>query len=213
MRLTRFLPLGLCLALLAACQTNDLKEPPPPLGDFVLGLNIVVVDNPQTVAISRKADPDELKTALTKAIQNRFGRYEGSRIYNLGVSVDAYMLAPPGVPVLVRPQSALIITATVWDDATQKKLNPEGKQITVLEKLDADTAIGSGWTRNKHKQIEVLSYNAALAIQKWLLSHPEWFSAPAPVPAPAAKPKPNAKPNAKPLHPVPRPLDFPSTNG
>ena len=129
--------------------------------------------------------------------------------------IDGYALAPPGVPVLVRPQSAFIITANIWDDASQKKLNEKGEQMTVLEKLDADTAIGSGWTRNKHKQIEVLAYNSALAIQNWLLKHPEWFDLP-PVPAdgtaaPAAAAKPKQDPAA--LRPPPRPLDFPASNG
>ena len=219
MRLARLLPFGLALGLLAACQSNDLAEPPVPLGDFVLGLNIVVAENPQTVPVSRVATPEELKAGLEKAIADRFGRYEGSRIYNLGVSIDGYALAPPGVPVLVRPQSAFIITANIWDDATQTKLNAEAEQITVLEKLDADTAVGSGWTRDKNQQIEVLSYNAALAIQNWLLEHPEWFDLPplssdaadgtgATPPRPAA---PTQDPAA--LRPKPRPLDFSALNG
>jgi hypothetical protein len=219
MRLLHILFLGFGLTQLAACQTNDLMEPPAPLGDFVLGLNIVVAENPQTVPVSRIASPEQLKAGLTKAIDERFGRYDGTRIYNLGVSIDGYALAPPGVPVLVRPQSALIITANIWDDATQTKLNPEGKQLTVLEKLDADTAIGSGWTRNKDMQIQILSYNAAKAIENWLADNPEWFDLP-PLPsdgteAATTKPTSAAKPKQTPaaLRPKPRPLDFPLPNG
>ena len=215
MRLLRLLTLGLGLLFLAGCQTDDLMEPPAPLGDFVLGLNIVVAENPQTVPISRVATPEELQAGLTKAIDKRFGRYEGSRIYNLGVSIDGYALAPPGVPLLIRPQSALIVTATIWDDATQTKLNPEAKQLTVLEKLDGDTAIGSGWTRNKTEQIDILSYNVAKSIENWLLDNPEWFDLP-PLPAdgkaaPTAPAKPVQNPAA--LRPKPRPLDFPPANG
>jgi hypothetical protein len=59
--------------------------------------------------------------------------------------------------------------------------------------------IGSGLTRTKAKQMEVLSYNAAKRVEQWLLDHPEWFGMPVtkpsgtdapsvvsiPVPAPA----------------------------
>lgn len=220
MRLFRFLALTVGLFGLAGCQTNDLMEPPVDLGDFVLGLNIVVVDQPTTVPISRVAEDEEIKSAMTKAIQDRFGRYEGNRIYNLGISVDGYALAPPGVPVLLKPQSAFIITASIWDDATQTKLNTEAKQITVLEKLDADTAIGSGWTRDKKKQLEILSYNAAKAVENWLLENPEWFDLPADgKAAPAAGATEKAAPKAAPvqnpaaIRPMPRPLDFPVSNG
>ena len=32
----------MALGLLAACQSNDLKQPPVPLGDFALGVNVAV---------------------------------------------------------------------------------------------------------------------------------------------------------------------------
>jgi hypothetical protein len=41
--------------VLAACGRNDLEDPPVPLGDFALGLNIAVADNAQKVPISRDA--------------------------------------------------------------------------------------------------------------------------------------------------------------
>ncbi len=178
MRVLRFLGFGLALSVLAACQTNDLKEPPPPLGDFVLGLNIAVADNVQKVPISRDADPKDWEAAVKKAVAARFGRYDGSRIYNIGLSIDAYALAPPGIPLVVSPKSVLVVTANIWDDATGVKLNPEGKQMTIFEGASPDTMIGSGLTQNKQKQMETLSYNAAKAVEKWLVDHPEWFALP-----------------------------------
>ncbi len=178
MRMLRFLGFSAALAVLAACQTNDLKEPPPPLGDFVLGLNIAVADNVQKVPISRDADPKEWEAAVKKAVADRFGRYDGNRIYNIGISIDAYALAPPGIPIVVSPKSVLVVTANIWDDATATKLNPEGKQLTIFEGASPDTVIGSGLTQNKQKQMEILSYNAAKAVEKWLLEHPEWFDLP-----------------------------------
>mgnify|MGYP000119590380 CR=1 FL=1 len=188
MRFLRFLAVGVGLSLLAACQSNDLKEPPVPLGDFALGLNIAVADNIQKVPISREASKEEWQAAIQKAIADRFGRYEGSKLYNIGISIDAYALAPPGVPLVLKPKSVLVITANIWDDAAQKKLNPEGKQLTIFEHMSAETVIGSGVTQTKAKQMEVLSYNAAKAVEKWLLEHPEWFGLPPKPPAPPAPP-------------------------
>lgn len=181
----RILAVGLSLALLGACQKNDLKEPPVPLGDFALGLNIVVADNVQKVPISRDTTPQAWEASVKKAVQDRFGRYQGTKLYNIGISVDGYALAPPGIPLVLKPKSVLVVTANIWDDAAQKKLNPEGKQFTIFEKLSPETFIGSGITQSKQKQMEVLSYNAAKKVEGWLLEHPEWFGLP---PLPKHKP-------------------------
>lgn len=163
---------------LSGCQTNDLKEPPVPLGDFALGHNIVVTSNMQKVAISRKATPEQWEKSLEQAMEDRFGRYEGAKLYNIGISVDAYALAPPGVPLVLSPKSALGVTVTIWDDAAQKKLNEEGKQIIVMEKMSGETVVGSGLTKSAAQQMDTLSYNAAKAVEGWLLEHPEWFGLP-----------------------------------
>jgi hypothetical protein len=165
---------------LMACQKSDLDEPPVPLGDFYLGLNVAVADNVQMVPISRPATADEWELAVEKAIEDRFGRYDGNKNYNIGISVDGFALAPPGIPLVFSPKSVLVITANVWDDAAEKKLNVEGKQFTIFEKLSGETAIGSGLTQTKAKQMEVLSYNAAKAVEGWFLDHPEWFDIPQP---------------------------------
>ena len=178
MMLLRRLALVLGVTLLAACQSNDLLEPPEPLGDFALGLNIVVVDNLQMVPLSRKATPEQWKAAVTKAIDDRFGRYDGPKLYNLGISLDAYALAPPGIPVVLKPKSVLAITANIWDDASATKLNPEGDKFTIFEKTSAETLVGSGLTQSKQKQMEILAYNAAKRIETWLLDNPEWFGLP-----------------------------------
>lgn len=176
---TRLLVSGLALSFLAACARNDLSEPPVPLGDFALGLNIVVTDKAEKVPISREATPAEWKESMTKAIADRFGRYNGTKLYNLGISVDAYALAPPGIPLIAAPKSVIVITANIWDDAARQKLNPEGEQFTVFEGMNGETLIGTGLTRSREKQMEALSYNAAKRVETWLLEHPEWFGMPA----------------------------------
>ena len=62
----------------------------------------------------------------------------------------------------------MILRATVWDDAAGEKLNPEPKEITVLEAVNPDTVVGSGLTQSKEVQLENLSVNAALQIEKWM---------------------------------------------
>ena len=178
MRFAPMIALCLGLPLLAACQTSDLKEPPVPLGEFALGLNVAVADNVQKVPISREATPEAWEAAMKKAVDDRFGRYQGSKLYNIGISIDAYALAPPGVPLVLNPKSVLVITANVWDDAAQKKLNAEGKQLTIFEKMSPETMIGSGVTQSKQKQMEILSYNAVKKVEEWFLQNPEWFGLP-----------------------------------
>ena len=166
-------------ALLAACQKNDLAEAPVPLGNFALGLNIVVADNMKKVPISRPATVEEWETAMIKAVDARFSRYSGTKLYNIGISVDGFALAPPGIPVVAAPKSVLVITANIFDDAAGKKLNAEGAQFTIFESFSGETVIGSGLTRSREKQMEILSYNAAKRVEEWILENPEWVGLPA----------------------------------
>ncbi len=171
----RLLATLFCLPLLMACATQDLSGPPAPLGQFVMGHNIVVTTNMQKVPISREATGAEWEAALEQAMEDRFGRYDGDRIYNFGIAIDAYALAPPGIPIVAAPKSVLAITANVWDDGKELKLNAEGKQMIVFEGFSGESVIGTGITRTKEQQMAALAFNAALAVERWLLEHPEWF--------------------------------------
>ncbi|MDO9637224.1 MAG: hypothetical protein Q7J44_01625 [Pseudotabrizicola sp.] len=200
----RLFGIGLCLTLLLGCAKNDLADPPVPLGDFALGLNIVVTDKTEKVPISRNATGEEWQSAMKKAVDARFGRYQGTKLYNIGISVDGYALAPPGIPVVAAPKSILVITANIWDDAAGQKLNADGKQITVFESLSGETVIGTGLTRNKQEQMDALSYNAVKRVEEWLLQNPEWFGLP-PRPVPGAAVAPTVV-SAPVPGPVPRPV-------
>ena len=171
--------LGFLLFGLAACTLPaDMDAPQVDMGDFDLGFNIVVVNEPQVGPYSRKATDEEWKTALTEAIDERFGGYDGDKLYHIGVKMDAYVLARPGIPVVFRPQSILVLTVNIWDDAAQAKLNEEEKVLTIYEGVSADSIIGSGLTRNKKQQMQLLVNNAAKAIQDWILENPEWVGLP-----------------------------------
>jgi hypothetical protein len=176
----------LAVGVLAACGAADLDAPPVPLGDFALGLNVAVADNAQRVPISREATAEEWEAAMEAAVEERFGRYDGTRLFNIGISIDGYALAPPGIPVVAAPVSVLVVTANVWEDATQTRLNAEGKQLTVFEDISGETVIGTGLTRTKDEQMAALSQSAARAVEQWFLQNPGWFGISAAAPVVAA---------------------------
>ena len=174
-------------ALLAACTAPSPEDPLEDLGAFRLGHNVVVASKMQMGPVSRKATEEEWVAALTDAVADRFGRYDGDQLYHLGISVEGYMLAPPGLPVVYNPKSALIINVTVWDDAAGKKLNEEVEQFTIFETpTGGSLLVGSGHERTKEEQMQGLARNAVARVEAWMVEmHAEhgWF---APRPDPAA---------------------------
>ncbi|MHA7887635.1 MAG: hypothetical protein ACX937_09750 [Roseicyclus sp.] len=175
-RLNRFAPIALLVALAACAAPDPATDELPSMGNFRLGHNIVVADNMQQVPPSRDATAEQWVTILTSEIDRRFGEYEGERLYHIGIAVDGYALAPPGVPLVLNPRSILVLSVNVWDDALGQKLHEEPEQILVMEGASAETAIvGSGFTRTAEEQMQVLARNAARRIQQWMLTNPEWF--------------------------------------
>ncbi|PTX57268.1 hypothetical protein C8N43_1935 [Litoreibacter ponti] len=171
--------------LLSACAVPDPDtEEQVDLGDFSLGHNVVVTKNAQKIGPSRTATPEEWEELLEAEMERRFGRYEGEKLYHIGINLDGYALAVPGVPVVLSPKSALVISLTVWDDAAEKKLNEPPRQMTILEQFDGNTIFGSGLTQNRDKQMKNLAANMTKAVQRYLLANREWFGAP---PDPEAK--------------------------
>lgn len=204
---------GLCgaLALVAACGagSRDLDQPPEPLGDFRLGYAIVVDKNAQMVPPSRKAEPGEWEAALKKALEDRFARYEGDRLYHIALNVDGYALAVPGVPVVLAPKSILVVSANLWDDAAGKKMHEKPEQLSVFEELSGDTVVGSGLTRTREEQIQSLAENMAKQVERWLVDNREaWFAYDPATAAPQAEPEVSAT-EASPdtARPAPRPTD------
>lgn len=174
------------IVLLAACTNpNDLDQAPVDLGDFRLGHNVVVASKMTRGPLSREASEEEWKEAMTSAIDERFGRYEGDKLYHLGVSVEGYVLAQPGIPLVASPNSVLIVLLTVWDDAAGGKLNTPPEQITIMETISGNTILGSGLTQSKEVQMRNLSRNAAKQIENFLVrrrASEGWFgAAPGPV--------------------------------
>jgi hypothetical protein len=191
----RALALTVSLGLFAACApTTQVTEPKKDLGDFALGFAVVNTANDQKVPISREATDEEWKAALVRALEARFRRYEGTKLYNIGIAVDGYALAPPGVPLVVKPKSILVASAVLFDDATATQLNMEGRQFTAFERRSTDTFIGSGLTRTKEEQIEELAFVFAKRVEEWLYENRDWFGVkvdrPRTAPAPTVVSKP-----------------------
>jgi hypothetical protein len=141
------------------------------MGDFRLGLAIVVAETAQRIPPSRPASREELKATLTQEIERRFGGYDGGRAYHVAVSIDGFSLAPPGIPVVLTPKSILVVTANLWTaDPQEKVLGPE--QLLVFE--GADTLIlGSGLVKDREAQLRTLARNMAFKLQGWILRRPD----------------------------------------
>ncbi|MEE9426786.1 MAG: hypothetical protein V3V25_01440 [Paracoccaceae bacterium] len=167
------------LAILAGCSLPaDVSEPPVAMGDFRFGHNIVVVDEPEKGPLSRTQTDEAWQAALSTAMDQRFGSYDGDKFYHIGIKMDAYVLALPGVPVVFKPKSVLVVTVNMWDDAAGEKVNEEAKALTIFEGLSGESLIGSGLTQSKEKQMVKLANNMAKAIQDWILENPEWVGLP-----------------------------------
>lgn len=166
-----------CAFVLAGCASmgEDLTQREP-MGEFLLGHNIVVAKGAEIGPLSREATPEEWQEIVSNAIDARLGGYDGTQYYHVAVKVEGYILAIPGVPVVAAPKSALIITATVWDDAAGGKINEEPKQFTVFESVRPETVFSSGLTLSKQQQMEDLAQNAARAVHNWMLENKAWFA-------------------------------------
>ena len=149
-----------------------------PIGEFRVGHTVVVGKDMVQGPLSREADPQKIIDAIKQATSERLSFYDGSQYYHVAVKIDAYVLAQPGVPLVLSPKSALILQLSVWDNATQTRI-AEPEHITLLENLTAKTLIGSGLTQSAEAQIENLAQTAAKRIERWLRDKHEaqgWFA-------------------------------------
>ncbi|WP_296417882.1 hypothetical protein [Pseudooctadecabacter sp.] len=170
-----------CLLILTACGglRDDLTQTPDPIGTFRLGHNIAVVNEPVQGPFSRTVEDAAWQAAMTAAVNDRLGlaRFDGSAFYHVGVAVEGYVLAQPGIPLVYSPRSVLIFSVNFFEDATQTKLNDEAIQLTVFEPCCTVPFLGSGLTRSAEEQMEGLSFSAARAIERTMRQNGAWFGA------------------------------------
>ncbi|MBO6853891.1 MAG: hypothetical protein JJ872_09025 [Marivivens sp.] len=167
----------IAMLILVACGAprDDLSGVPDPVGRFLLGHTIVVAPNMQVGPMSREASSDIWIGAVKGAVQDRLGRYEGDAYYHVAMSLQGYVLAEPGIPILYAPNSVLIFEVTFYEDATQTKLNEEPIQITVFEPCCRIPLIGSGITLSAEEQMDGLAFNAARAVERTIRENGDWF--------------------------------------
>lgn len=166
--------------LLSACSSSkeDFSRPLVPIGNFRLGQVIGQANSePRKGLLSREASRDEWVSAITLAFNERFERYQGSAYFHLGVTAHAYILAKPGIPILASPKSILIFSVVVVEDSSGKLLTPKPHKMTVVEQINGNSVIGSGYTLSKEEQLNGLAYQAALMTESWLRKQ-RWFDGP-----------------------------------
>lgn len=165
------------LALLTACARDDLTDMPEPLGQFRLGHNVVYVGEPQQGPFSRDATNAQWQAAMMQAVDDRFNamRFSGEKYYHIGIAVEGYVLAQPGIPLIYSPKSILIISVNFFEDATQTKLNDEAIRLTVFEACCTIPLLGSGLTKSADEQMEALAFNAARAVERTMRENADWF--------------------------------------
>jgi hypothetical protein len=169
-----------CLLFLAACSspTQDFQTKLVPIGNFRLGQIVPRADAELTKGpLSRTASHEEWVAAVNGAFKDRFSRFDGGSYYHLGITVNGYILAKPGIPIIVAPKSVLIFRVIVLEDHTGKVLTEKPYQITVIEQLKVSSLLGSGYTSSREQQINNLAQQAALSTETWLRRQP-WFEGP-----------------------------------
>jgi len=175
----RFALLAAVAVLLSACETPvDVTSAAArePLGDFKLGFAVAYADNAEKGPLSRDASEEEWETAIKAELQRVFGGYEGTRYYHLSLTVNGYVLAQPGIPVVASPKSALIVSLFVWDDKTQTKL-VEDEQFTITENLTGRSILGSGLTKSREEQLDELTKLAVGKVYDYLRENKQLFNA------------------------------------
>jgi len=168
--------------ILSACASPpDLSQPADPIGDFRMGHNIVVARDTMMGPLSREATEEELEAGLRAAIEERLRRYDGDGLYHVGVRVEAYVLAQPGIPIVLSPRSILLLALNIWDNQTQERINEEPIRITAFEGANTGVPfIPSGLVKSKEEQLRNLSISAAQEIEELLRENEETWFAPKP---------------------------------
>jgi hypothetical protein len=187
------------LLLLAACGETQLYEEAEDLGDFRMRVSFVYTDKALKWPLSRAAEPSDWNAPLERAMNARFSRYDGAGLYDVAVTLEGFLLATGGIPVLVNPKSVAVVNVFVYD-VNAKTYLVKKHQMQVFEDTTGESVIiGSGYSRTKKEQIEGLSLRIVDELEEYMAEqHKEngWFGKPGAntQATPASKP---AEPEAK----------------
>ena len=174
----RTLALLASMVLLAACEETQLDEAKEDLGDFNMRVSFVYTDKALQWPLSRSAEPSEWNEPIERALEARLGRYDGAGKYDVAVTLEGYLLATGGIPVLVNPKSAAVVNVFVYDGTTKSYLVRE-HQMQIFEDTTGESAIiGSGYSRTKAEQIDGLALKIVDGLEEYMAEqHAEngWF--------------------------------------
>ncbi|WP_278924169.1 MULTISPECIES: hypothetical protein [Pseudophaeobacter] len=174
----RTLALLASMVLLAACEETQLDEAKEDLGDFNMRVSFVYTDKALQWPLSRSAEPSEWNEPIERALEARLGRYDGAGKYDVAVTLEGYLLATGGIPVLVNPKSAAVVNVFVYDVTTKSYLVRE-HQMQIFEDTTGESAIiGSGYSRTKAEQIDGLALKIVDGLEEYMAEqHAEngWF--------------------------------------
>lgn len=154
--MTRIIALFAALSLLVACGETRLDEAPEDLGAFQARIVHVYTEKALQWPMSRSADHSEWTDPIKSALETRLRRYEGGQQYDVAVTLEGFMLAPAGVPVLFSPKSVVVVNVFVYD-VEQERFLAKKHQMEIFESTTGESAlVGSGHARSKQEQIQGL---------------------------------------------------------
>ena len=164
----RILALLASMVLLAACEETQLNEAKEDLGDFNMRVSFVYTDKALQWPLSRAAEPSEWNEPIERALEARLGRYSGSGKYDVAITLEGFLLATGGIPVLVNPKSAAVVNVFVYDVTTKTYLLKE-HQMKIFEDTTGESAIiGSGYSRTKTEQIDGLALKIVDGLEEYM---------------------------------------------
>lgn len=156
------------LLMLAACGATQLDETPEDLGAFKARVLHVYTEKALQWPLSRDAEPSEWQEPMERTLTARLGRYQGGQEYDVAVTLEGFMLAPGGVPIVFSPKSVAVVNVFVYDVAGKRFL-AEKVQMEVFEDTTGESALlGSGHSRSKQEQIDGLALNIADKIEEYI---------------------------------------------
>ena len=160
------------------CSISDYPSdinPVEPIGNFKLGHLVVKADNTQKGFFSRDASEQILENTLKKKLSNSLSKQNGNHFFHISVVVSGYILAKPGIPIILSPKSILIVDVSIFDDESEQKVFDKPKRFSVFESLSSNTLIGSGLTLTAEEQLDNLTTIATYKISQWLVSNKDVF--------------------------------------
>ena len=164
----RWAVLASVMLVLTGCAETQIDEAPESLGEFKLRVNYAFADKAVQGPVSRDATPAEWTAAIEQAVDQRLARYQGTQEYDIGISLEGFMLAPPGVPILMNPRSTAIVRVNLYD-VERKEFLAKAHQMQVFEDTSGESAlVGSGHARTREEQLAGLALNVADKVEEWM---------------------------------------------